>query len=149
MNRSSFQKCLAGYARRSLLLLVAASARAGDGAANGLKAWPDTPGTRLEALALLQTLNADLLSNDSATLTLDRWCESHRMATPPKIVAERVHDRIRSQRTKSGSCSASGRRARALPPRATALRDARALRSGQLVRPGAPHGGYEQGARHE
>jgi chorismate-pyruvate lyase len=54
-------------------------------------AWPDTPGTRVEALALLETLNADLLSNDSATLTLDRWCEAHKMATPPKIVAERVH----------------------------------------------------------
>src|SRR5581483_7902698 len=36
-------------------------------------AWSDTPGTRVEALALLETLNADLLSNDSATLTLDRW----------------------------------------------------------------------------
>lgn len=54
--------------------------------------WPDTPATRVEALALLETLNADLLSNDSATLTLDRWCEAHRMATPAKIVAERVHD---------------------------------------------------------
>jgi len=37
-------------------------------------------------------LNADLLSNDSATLTLDRWCEAHKMATPAKIVAERVRD---------------------------------------------------------
>lgn len=54
-------------------------------------AWLDTPATRLEALALLQTLNADLLSNDSATLTLDRWCEAHKMATPAKVVAERVH----------------------------------------------------------
>ena len=53
--------------------------------------WPDTPATRLEALALLETLNSDLLSNDSATLTLDRWCEAHKMATPAKVVAERVH----------------------------------------------------------
>lgn len=90
MNRS-VSKVLAGCAV-GLWLLLAASARAGDGAASGAKAWPDTPGTRLEALALLQTLNADLLSNDSATLTLDRWCESHRMATPAKIVAERVRD---------------------------------------------------------
>src|ERR1700720_109342 len=49
-------------------------------------AWPDNAATRLEALALLQTLNADLLSNDSATLTLDRWCDAHKMATPAKIV---------------------------------------------------------------
>jgi len=55
-------------------------------------AWTDTPATRLEAQALLETLNADLLSNDSATLTLDRWCEAHKMATPgTKVVAERVH----------------------------------------------------------
>jgi chorismate-pyruvate lyase len=54
--------------------------------------WSDTKVTRLEALALLQTLNASLLSNDSATLTLDHWCEAHQMATPAKIIAERIHD---------------------------------------------------------
>src|SRR5579871_4545756 len=61
--------------------------------------WRDTPATRLEALALLETLNADLLSNDSATLTLDRWCEVHKMATPAKVVAERVHgdDKVPTQ----------------------------------------------------
>src|ERR1700744_2409425 len=53
--------------------------------------WRDTPVARIEALALLETLNADLLSNDSATLTLDRWCDLHSMASPAKIVAERVH----------------------------------------------------------
>lgn len=51
--------------------------------------WPDTAVTRLEALALLQSLNADLLSHDSATLTLDRWCDAHHLASPAKIVAER------------------------------------------------------------
>jgi chorismate-pyruvate lyase len=55
--------------------------------------WPDTPTARVAALALLETLNADLLSNDSATLTLDRWCEAHKLAAPAKIVAERLHDR--------------------------------------------------------
>ncbi len=52
--------------------------------------WPDTTQSRLEALALLQTLNVDLLSHDSATLTLDRWCGAHQLATPARIVAERV-----------------------------------------------------------
>jgi hypothetical protein len=52
--------------------------------------WPDTPQARVEVLAVLETLNADLLSHDSATLTLDRWCADHRLATPSTIVAERV-----------------------------------------------------------
>ena len=55
-------------------------------------AWHDSFTTRLEALALLQSLNADLLSHDSATLTLDRWCASHHLSNPPTITAERVHD---------------------------------------------------------
>lgn len=54
--------------------------------------WQDSFTTRLEALALLQSLNADLLSHDSATLTLDRWCAAHRLSDPPTITAERVHD---------------------------------------------------------
>lgn len=53
--------------------------------------WPDAPTSRLEALAVLQTLNADLLSNASATLTLDRWCAAHKLAPAgSKIVAQRV-----------------------------------------------------------
>jgi chorismate-pyruvate lyase len=52
-------------------------------------AWRDDTTTRLEALALLQTLNAELLSHDSATLTLDRWCDEHHLASPAHIVAER------------------------------------------------------------
>lgn len=45
---------------------------------------------RVELLALLQTLNADLLSHDSATLTLEHWCADHRLAEPARIVAQRV-----------------------------------------------------------
>ncbi|USI72558.1 hypothetical protein [Sphingomonas morindae] len=52
-------------------------------------AWPDTPLARAEALAAVQTLNADLLSHDSATLTLERWCDRHRIATPATVVADR------------------------------------------------------------
>ncbi|HEY0139673.1 MAG TPA: hypothetical protein VGF48_02195 [Thermoanaerobaculia bacterium] len=39
----------------------------------------------------LQTLNTDLLASSSATATLERWCREHDMATPPTIVAQRVH----------------------------------------------------------
>ena len=54
------------------------------------RAAPDTYVTRLEAALLLQTLNADLLGHDSATLTLQRWCSRHQLASPARIVAERV-----------------------------------------------------------
>jgi chorismate-pyruvate lyase len=81
---------LTGCAAAGLLLIVTCAA-ADDGSRAQAASWPDTPVTRVEALALLETLNAELLSNDSATLTLDRWCDAHRMAAPAKIVAERVH----------------------------------------------------------
>ena len=54
--------------------------------------WTGSFVARVEALAVLQTLNADLLSHDSATLTLERWCDVHRLASPPRIVAVRVPD---------------------------------------------------------
>jgi hypothetical protein len=57
--------------------------------------WPDSFAGRLEALALLETLNADLLSHDSATLTIERWCADHRLADPARIVAERVNDVVK------------------------------------------------------
>ncbi|HWK43795.1 MAG TPA: hypothetical protein VNT30_03680 [Stellaceae bacterium] len=53
-----------------------------------LPGWPDTPLARLEALALLQTFNADLLSHPSATLTLERWCGAHHLADEAKITAK-------------------------------------------------------------
>jgi chorismate-pyruvate lyase len=51
--------------------------------------WPDTPFSRLEALALLQTLNVELLSHDSATLTLEQWCGAHHLADKPQVIAQR------------------------------------------------------------
>lgn len=60
--------------------------------------WPDTPLARAEALALIETLNANLLSHDSATLTLERWCGAHDLASQPNILAQRVrgHDKLLS-----------------------------------------------------
>ena len=72
------------------MLLCAAALGAGGCAPQRAVAWPATFVARLEALALLQTLNADLLSHDSATLTLEHWCDVHRLASPPRIIAERV-----------------------------------------------------------
>ncbi|WP_231581047.1 hypothetical protein [Chromobacterium sp. LK1] len=51
--------------------------------------WQDSADTRVKALALLQTLNATLLSNSSATRTLQQWCAEHRMAAPAQIRALR------------------------------------------------------------
>jgi hypothetical protein len=68
-----------------ILLLTTAIASAAEPAP-----WPDSLVGRLEALALLETLNADLLAHDSATLTIERWCADHRLADPARIVAERV-----------------------------------------------------------
>jgi hypothetical protein len=52
--------------------------------------WMDTPLARLEALALIQTLNVELLSSTSATLTLERWCRDHALADTPLIYAHLI-----------------------------------------------------------
>jgi hypothetical protein len=77
------RKTLASFA----LMLIASTASA---EGSGAPPWQESFTARLEALALLQTLNAELLSHDSATLTLDRWCAAHRLASPAHLVAERV-----------------------------------------------------------
>jgi hypothetical protein len=71
-------------------LLLGSLAALADDQSTRAPPWPDTYLARVEALALLQTLDADLLSHDSATLTLERWCGAHRLAAAPRIVAERV-----------------------------------------------------------
>ena len=76
---------LRGLAAAPILLLTTALASAAEPAP-----WPASFVGRLEALALIESLNADLLAHDSATLTLERWCADHRLADPPRIVAERV-----------------------------------------------------------
>jgi hypothetical protein len=72
----------------SFVLMLVASAAGAEG--SGAPPWQESFTARVEALAVLQTLNAELLSHDSATLTLDRWCAAHRLASPARIVAERV-----------------------------------------------------------
>jgi hypothetical protein len=52
--------------------------------------WPDTYLGRVEAYALVETLNAKLLAARSATFTLDQWCADHHMAEDPKIRARLV-----------------------------------------------------------
>jgi hypothetical protein len=52
--------------------------------------WRDTPVARLEALALIQTLNGELLASSSATRTLEQWCRTHALAEPAQLVARQI-----------------------------------------------------------
>lgn len=86
---------MTSHVRKALCAFVAAllgswSVRADDASPAHTPLWPDSFVARVEALALLQTLNAELLSHDSATLTLEHWCDVHHLASPPRIVAVRV-----------------------------------------------------------
>ena len=72
------------------LVCIAALAAPWLAAAQQAPRWPDNGTTRLEALALVQTLNADLLASRSATRTLENWCRDHRLAAEPRIVAQQT-----------------------------------------------------------
>jgi hypothetical protein len=52
--------------------------------------WPDNLTTRLEAQALVETLNGEFLAARSATLTLESWCKDHHLSgdKPAKILAQ-------------------------------------------------------------
>ena len=85
------------------VLLTRPVARAQDAAV-----WPDTYLARVQALALMQTLNAELLGSASATASLESWCRDHRLAIDPTIVARvvtsvtRLADTITRQRLEVG-----------------------------------------------
>jgi len=66
--------------------------------------WPDDVATRTKALSILQSLNAALLSNPSATQTLQQWCAEQGLAALAEIRAVRdtqtikpAHGAIRAQ----------------------------------------------------
>jgi hypothetical protein len=74
-----------------IVLLELTSAWA-DGYTTQTRNWSSSFVARLEALALLETLNSELLSNSSATLTLEHWCDIHHLAYPARIKAVRISD---------------------------------------------------------
>jgi chorismate-pyruvate lyase len=76
--------------RRVAALLLAIVCAASCASTPPAPRWTDTYESRLALLALLQTLDADLLASSSATATLERWCGEHGMAAPPVIVVQRV-----------------------------------------------------------
>jgi chorismate-pyruvate lyase len=71
-----------------LVALLAALFACLSTAAEAPPRWPDNYVARLQALALVQTLNGQLLASRSSTLTLEAWCRDHRLADDPRIVAE-------------------------------------------------------------
>src|ERR1700726_3703874 len=80
-----------GIRKTLALFALILFARVAGAKSNGGPLWQESFTVRLAALALLQTLNAELLSHDSATLTLDHWCAVHQLASPAHIAAERVN----------------------------------------------------------
>jgi hypothetical protein len=65
-----------------LLLLCSGSA-----SARTSRVWPDSFVGRLEAFALIEQLNGELLAGRSATATLESWCAAHHMADPARLTA--------------------------------------------------------------
>lgn len=49
-----------------------------------------------QVLERLQSLNAELLANKSATAVLEKWCADHRIAAVPKIIARRIDGPVRA-----------------------------------------------------
>ncbi len=72
----------------TMALLIALAATPTPAAS--VQPWPDTPLGRVQALAVIETLNADLLASTSATATLKAWCGDHHMASPPRLTADLV-----------------------------------------------------------
>jgi hypothetical protein len=73
-----------------LTLNLCASAISADPALRGGAPWPDTLLARVEALALIETLNASLLGAHTATSVLDKWCSDHKLASDPAVRAKLV-----------------------------------------------------------
>ncbi|MGA2736306.1 MAG: hypothetical protein ABSG65_02525 [Bryobacteraceae bacterium] len=82
-------RCPQNAVRLARLIAVATAVAASTPAyAQESPAWPDTYVARLQALALVETLNAEVLASRSATVTLEGWCRDHQLAKDPTIVAE-------------------------------------------------------------
>lgn len=75
---------------RRLLILALSVSLASCASWRGAPGWRDTFESRVAVLALMQTINGDILAASSATRRLEAWCGEHQLAGDPKIVALRV-----------------------------------------------------------
>nr|QQZ50237.1 hypothetical protein JKL49_00340 [Phenylobacterium glaciei] len=107
-----------------LLLATPATAREISGASGG----------STSVMAQVERLNTDLLSRDSATATLQLWCDSHGPGGGAKIVARRIG--VQTRRRARPNAGPWGLRANpgGLSPGRVALRRQGAVGSRQLVR---------------
>lgn len=78
---------LRGYA--PLLILALGAVLCAPLLAGEVPPWNDSSVSRLKALALIETLNAQILASRSATLSLESWCQAHGLAAPAKVIARR------------------------------------------------------------
>jgi chorismate-pyruvate lyase len=83
-------RCFAVAVPTYLIAIATAVAAGVPAYAQESQAWPDTYVARLQVLALVQTLNAQVLASRSATQTLEVWCRDHQLAKEPAITAELV-----------------------------------------------------------
>ena len=83
-------KCGFKAAFASGVVLLVSTTVAENSASTQTRNWSASFVSRVAALALLETLNSELLSSNSATLTLEHWCDIHHLASPPRIVAVRM-----------------------------------------------------------
>src|SRR5215207_5580197 len=89
--------CLLGTIWRTSLSVAAAAVLAALPAQpQRAPEWPDALLTRTQALALVQSLNAEILASRSATATLQKWCGDHGLAREPRVVAEVVSGETRA-----------------------------------------------------
>jgi chorismate-pyruvate lyase len=77
-----------GFALAVALTALVRPVWAQQAAAPPATSLPDTYVSRLEALALIQTLNAEILASRSATASLENWCRDRLAVKDAKIVAE-------------------------------------------------------------
>src|SRR5262245_57835396 len=77
-------------APRFVLIVSLCAAATLFGAAQTASTFIDTFESRLEMLALTQTLNAEILASPSATQSLEKWCRDHKMASDPIVVARMI-----------------------------------------------------------
>lgn len=77
---------------RTLMIASLCAALPSAASAEAAPRWTDSYLGRVEAMAVIQGLNARLLAGRSATAILEHWCAEHGMAAVPVLTAFRQRD---------------------------------------------------------